>query len=219
MTPNICHVTPDKWVEVNLLSKIQLPSSYGLGVMVCWTYFHKGSRFLTVRSVGSAGNEKGLSAQPRPPWLLPAAWGDFSGLIIKKNISWLWIQIDIYYDTRNIPNIIYINSPSSAGAPTPLSAHGGALWLCPGKQSSISSPDQPGSFQQSGGIFRDWLFKKNYYPPYLLGPYATPCMLGLHGYAHGNAESRVDTPNKSKQFCLAEFYVITCFTPHRWKPV
>ena len=36
------HVTHDRCGEVKLLSKFQLPSSYGLGVKVFWRYFHKG---------------------------------------------------------------------------------------------------------------------------------------------------------------------------------
>ena len=31
-----------RWGEVNLLSKFQHPSTYGLGVNVFWTYFQKG---------------------------------------------------------------------------------------------------------------------------------------------------------------------------------
>ena len=37
------HVTHDSWGLVILLSKFQLPSSYGLEVKVCCRYFHKGS--------------------------------------------------------------------------------------------------------------------------------------------------------------------------------
>ena len=43
------HVTYETWHmtgeggEVNLLSKCKLPSSYGLGVQVCWRYFYNGS--------------------------------------------------------------------------------------------------------------------------------------------------------------------------------
>ena len=32
LTHDMGHVTCDKWEEVNLLSKFQLPSSYGLGI-------------------------------------------------------------------------------------------------------------------------------------------------------------------------------------------
>ena len=34
MTHETRHVTHDRWGKVNLLSKLQLPSSYGLGVKV-----------------------------------------------------------------------------------------------------------------------------------------------------------------------------------------
>ena len=37
------HMTCDTWWGVNILSKFQLPSSYGLGKTVFWKYFHKGS--------------------------------------------------------------------------------------------------------------------------------------------------------------------------------
>ena len=41
VTHDMWHVTHDRWGEVNLLSKLQLLSSYGLGVKVFWRYFHK----------------------------------------------------------------------------------------------------------------------------------------------------------------------------------
>ena len=39
------HLTPDTctWGGVNILSKLQLPNSYGLAVKVFWRFFHKGS--------------------------------------------------------------------------------------------------------------------------------------------------------------------------------
>ena len=40
LTCDMWHVTQDRWKEVNLLSKFQLPSSYRLGVKVFWRYFH-----------------------------------------------------------------------------------------------------------------------------------------------------------------------------------
>ena len=42
MAYGIWHVIYDRWREVNLLSKFQLPSSYGFGMKVFWRYFHKG---------------------------------------------------------------------------------------------------------------------------------------------------------------------------------
>ena len=47
------HVTHDKWGEVNLLSKFELPSSYGLGVKVFWRYFHKGSLSQLISNEGA----------------------------------------------------------------------------------------------------------------------------------------------------------------------
>ena len=47
MTCDMWHLTRDRYGEVNLLSKFQLPSSYRLGMKVCWRYtelrryFHK----------------------------------------------------------------------------------------------------------------------------------------------------------------------------------
>ena len=38
-TRDMWHMTCDRWGEVKLLSKCQLPSSYGLGVKVFWRYF------------------------------------------------------------------------------------------------------------------------------------------------------------------------------------
>ena len=43
MTRGMWHLTREMWGDVNLLSKFQLPSSYSLGVKVCWRYFHRGS--------------------------------------------------------------------------------------------------------------------------------------------------------------------------------
>ena len=50
MTRDMCHVTHDWWVEGNLLSKFQLPSSYGLGVKVFWKYFLKRSLTTTANT-------------------------------------------------------------------------------------------------------------------------------------------------------------------------
>ena len=43
MTPDTWHMTHDMWhmLGVNILSKFQLPSSYGLGLTVFWRYFGK----------------------------------------------------------------------------------------------------------------------------------------------------------------------------------
>ena len=50
MTPDTLHLTPDKWHlkcdmwwGVNILSKFQLPKSYGLGVMMILRFGGKGS--------------------------------------------------------------------------------------------------------------------------------------------------------------------------------
>ena len=43
MICDMWHMTRDRWGKVNLLSKFQLPSYYGLGVKVFQRYFHKGS--------------------------------------------------------------------------------------------------------------------------------------------------------------------------------
>ena len=43
MQTDMWHMTLDMWGEVNLFSKFQLPSSYGLGVKMFWRYFHQGS--------------------------------------------------------------------------------------------------------------------------------------------------------------------------------
>ena len=41
VTNDMWHVTCDMWREVNILSKFQVPSSYGLGVKVFWRYLNK----------------------------------------------------------------------------------------------------------------------------------------------------------------------------------
>ena len=43
MTHDTWHMTHDRFGEVNLLSKFQHLSSYGLGLKVLWRYFHKES--------------------------------------------------------------------------------------------------------------------------------------------------------------------------------
>ena len=40
VTQDTWHVTHDGWREVNLISKIQLPRSYSLGLKMFWRYFH-----------------------------------------------------------------------------------------------------------------------------------------------------------------------------------
>ena len=55
MTRDVWHVTCDMLRRVNILSKLQLPSSYGVGRTVSWRYFNKswptewmnGKAFLT----------------------------------------------------------------------------------------------------------------------------------------------------------------------------
>ena len=44
LTPETLHVTPDLWhlVGVNILSKFQLPSSFGSCVMIFWMFDEKG---------------------------------------------------------------------------------------------------------------------------------------------------------------------------------
>ena len=44
VTQDTKHVTHYMWHVglVNILSKVQLPSSYGLGVKISWRYFHRG---------------------------------------------------------------------------------------------------------------------------------------------------------------------------------
>ena len=42
-TPYMLHMTRGRRGELNLLSKFKLPNSYGLGELVFWRYFHKGS--------------------------------------------------------------------------------------------------------------------------------------------------------------------------------
>ena len=43
VTCDMWHLTHDRNGKVNLLSKCQLFCSYGLGMKVCWRYFHKPS--------------------------------------------------------------------------------------------------------------------------------------------------------------------------------
>ena len=64
MTNDMRHQTHDMWGEVNLPSKVQLPTSYGLGMKVCCEYFHKGS-------VSDLMNDKGVCRKaPATPGLV-----------------------------------------------------------------------------------------------------------------------------------------------------
>ena len=42
MTCDMWHVTLDKWGEVNLLPRFQIPSSNGFGMKICWRFGGKG---------------------------------------------------------------------------------------------------------------------------------------------------------------------------------
>ena len=46
MIHDIWYVTCDTWREVNLLSKCQVSSSYGLGVKVLWRYLNKRNTYI-----------------------------------------------------------------------------------------------------------------------------------------------------------------------------
>ena len=68
VTCDTWQVTHDMWGEVNLLSKFQLSSFYGLGVKVFWIYFNKWWRS---QSVNKLINEKGVCrTAPATPGLL-----------------------------------------------------------------------------------------------------------------------------------------------------
>ena len=53
LTPDTWHLTPDMWWGVNILSKSQLFSSYGWGVMMFWKFGGKGllSYFMNYKGV------------------------------------------------------------------------------------------------------------------------------------------------------------------------
>ena len=50
------HKTCDRWREVNLCSKVQFPSSFGLGVMLCWRFFG----YMTVDVLVTPGHFRSL---------------------------------------------------------------------------------------------------------------------------------------------------------------
>ena len=64
MTRDTWHLTSDNWRGVNILSKFQLPSSYGLGVLMFWRFGGKGR-------VTRLMNDKGVyRTAPTTPGLL-----------------------------------------------------------------------------------------------------------------------------------------------------
>ena len=52
VTHNKWHMTGDMWRGVNLLSKFQLTSSYGLEITMYWIYFHKSSLNVLINDEG-----------------------------------------------------------------------------------------------------------------------------------------------------------------------
>ena len=68
VTRDMWHVTYDTWWGVNILSKFQLPSSYGLGVMIIRSFGGKGS---LTESINEWINDKGdCRTAPATPGLL-----------------------------------------------------------------------------------------------------------------------------------------------------
>ena len=84
MTPDTWHLTHDTWHVTNgwgssILSKLQLPSSYGLGVMMFWRLGGKGS--LTDWLTQSMSDEGDCRRAPATP-----------GLLITQRIQLSWLR-------------------------------------------------------------------------------------------------------------------------------
>ena len=88
-------MTCDTWWAVNILSKFQLPISYGLGVKVFWRYIHKG---WATYWINEWINDKGVCrTAPATPGLL-TIWHNNSssqlfscmGLDVFLQVIWCW---------------------------------------------------------------------------------------------------------------------------------
>ena len=66
VTCDMWHGTPDRWWEVNILSKFQVPSSYGLGVKIFWRYFGKRVTQFINLSINNKGVCRTAPATPGP---------------------------------------------------------------------------------------------------------------------------------------------------------
>ena len=102
------HVTHDRWGEVNLLLKFQIPSSYGLVVTVFWRYFHKGwvSDFISDEGICRIAPTKPVNTQPITilPILLEATCRSYQGDSMSKQgekcqrqkVTFLWRNMKEY---------------------------------------------------------------------------------------------------------------------------
>ena len=64
VTYDMWHLTRDRYGEVNLLSKFQVPSSHRLGMKVCWRYTELWRYFHKVHSLNDGGDCRTAPATP-----------------------------------------------------------------------------------------------------------------------------------------------------------
>ena len=94
MTHDLWHVTYDKWGELKLLSKLQVPSSYGLGVKVVCPQRMTVSQFLKDKGV--------CRTAPATPCLLnisPHRWYLIKMFVYKDDLSF---PTDLLFSTRGM---------------------------------------------------------------------------------------------------------------------
>ena len=90
------HLTPGTWHrgEVNLLSEFQLPSSYGLGMKVCWRYFCKGWPSHLINELMSNGGV--WRTAPASPGLLKPVRGDPEQNSAKLSVSPCFARVQFH---------------------------------------------------------------------------------------------------------------------------
>ena len=110
VTCDTSYVTPEMWhmVGVNILSKFQLPSSFGLGGKVIWRSGGKGlvtrlidhvinqRRNCSQNSPGYTGSVKNLIHIVHPPWILKRVGLESSGRI-PSSLYWKTKRIAFFF--------------------------------------------------------------------------------------------------------------------------
>ena len=83
------HVTHDRLGKVNLLLKVQLPSSYSLRVKVYWRYFHRPSLNPSNQSI----SDKGIcrTSPATPGLLIIFTHNSYSAIIHLLDMLYWWL--------------------------------------------------------------------------------------------------------------------------------
>ena len=106
VTHDTWYVTRHRWGEVNLLSKLKLSSSYGLGMKVFWRFGEKGW-FIQFINYQLIRDKRVCKTAPATPGLLTIAWNVPVALTHSSSsrtkplyLSWFPCAIQIEYLTN-----------------------------------------------------------------------------------------------------------------------